>query len=51
MTAELRVAVSAQPARAPLPAIPWPKDQIGWEELKAMFQKDSKENPAHWRPR
>ena len=51
MTTELRAAVSAQPARAPLPAIPWPQDQIDWDELKAMFQKDSRENPSHWRAR
>lgn len=51
MTAELRAAVSAQPARAPLPALPWPQDQIDWDGLRAMFQKDSKENPSHWRAR
>ncbi|MDX6768504.1 MAG: hypothetical protein SF051_03165 [Elusimicrobiota bacterium] len=48
MTDELRAAVAKEPARpAPAPT-PWPKDQIGWDELQRMFEKDAREHPAHW---
>ncbi len=48
MTAELRETTSRQPAKPAAPPAAWPKGQISWEELQQMFEKDARENPAHW---